>query len=118
MEHYSLGKIERRFADLVWELEPIASGELVKVCAKEFGWKKPTTYTVLRKMIGKGLFVNEDSIVKAVISKEEFLACQSEEYVEEIFGGSLPGFLAAFTTKKNLSKDEIQEIQKIIDKYK
>lgn len=118
MERYTLGKIERRFADLVWELEPIASGELVKICAKEFDWKKPTTYTVLRKMINKGLFVNENSIVKAAISKEEFLARQSEEYVEESFGGSLPGFLVAFTSKKKLSEKEIQELHRIIDESK
>lgn len=115
MEHYSLGKMERRFADLVWDLEPIASGELVKICAEEFDWKKSTTYTVLRKMVGKGLFENEDSMVRAVISKEEFLLCQSEECVEETFGGSLPKFLAAFVSNKKLSEKEIQELHKIIE---
>lgn len=118
MEQYTLGKIEQHFADIVWEHEPLSSRELVKICEKEFNWKKSTTYTVLKKMINRGLFVNENRIVKAIISKQDFLAMQSEDYVAHTFGGSLPSFLAAFTSRKKLSDKEILELQAIIDENK
>ena len=112
------GEVQMRFAELIWEKEPVGSGELVKLCADLFGWKKSTTYTVLKKLCDKGLFQNTDGIVTSRISKEDFYTQKSEEFVEEAFGGSLPAFLAAFTSRQKLSKREIDEIRKIIDEAK
>lgn len=113
-----IGEVQMKFAERIWEKEPIASGELVKLCADEFGWKKSTTYTVLKKLCEKGLFQNDNGTVTSLISKEEFYTRKSEQFVEETFGGSLPAFLAAFTSRQKLSKKEIAEIQKIIDSAK
>lgn len=113
-----IGEVQMKFAELIWEREPISSGELVKLCADEFGWKKSTTYTVLKKLCEKEIFQNVDGIVTSLISKEEFYTRKSEQFVEETFGGSLPAFLAAFTSRQKLSKKEIAEIRKIIDSAK
>ena len=112
---YRLGVIESKFADIIWNNEPLGSGELVKLAQNELEWKKSTTYTVLRKLCGRGIFKNENGTVTSRISKEEFYAKQSKQYVEEEFGGSLPAFLAAFTSGKKLSKKEADEIRKMID---
>lgn len=114
MEDYKLGEIERRFADLIWDNEPLPSGRLVEICAQRLDWKKSTTYTVLRKLCGKGLFQNQDGQVRSLVSRQQFLALQSEKFVEDTFDGSLPRFLAAFSTRKKLSPQEIEEIQKMI----
>ena len=113
-----LGEVQNRFAELIWENEPIGSGQLVKLCEKELGWKKPTTYTVLRKLCEKGLFQNENGIVTSVISREEFQFAKSEKVVEENDKGSLPAFFAAFTSRKKLSKEEIEEIQSMINQMR
>ena len=110
-----LGAIESKFADLVWEHAPLGSGELVKLCEKELNWKKPTTYTVLRKLCERGIFQNVNGVVSQVLSREEFYARQSEEFVDETFGGSLPSFVAAFTQRKKLSPEEAAEIRKLIE---
>lgn len=115
MEEYTLGVIESRFADIVWEHAPLATSELIRICEEELGWKRTTTYTVLKKFEKRGVFRNQKSTVIVLISKGEFYGRQSEEYVERSFGGSLPGFLAAFTSRKKLSKKEIDEIRKMID---
>ena len=117
MEEKKLGVVESRFADIIWKHEPLPSGELVKICAQELNWKKPTTYTVLRKLCERGIFQNRDGIVSSVISREDFYAIQSEQFVEETFAGSLPAFLAAFTTRKTLSSDEIAQIRTMIDSF-
>ena len=113
-----LGVVQERFADLVWANEPVASGELVKICEKELEWKKSTTYTVLRKLCGKGLFQNEDGIVTSLISKEEFYSAKSKQIVEDSYSGSLPAFVAAFISNKKLTAKEADEIQKMIDEFK
>ncbi|WP_343208583.1 BlaI/MecI/CopY family transcriptional regulator [Anaerolentibacter hominis] len=115
MEEYKLGVMETRFAELIWEREPVASGELIKLCAEEFGWKKSTAYTMLRRLCERGIFKNEESTVSALLSREEFLGKQSEEFVEETFGGSLPRFLSAFTRQRKLSDGEIEELRKLIE---
>ncbi|MBQ4551300.1 MAG: BlaI/MecI/CopY family transcriptional regulator [Oscillospiraceae bacterium] len=115
MDDKKLGAVEARFADLIWQHAPIRSGELVKLCERELTWKKPTTYTVLRRLCQRGIFRNEDGVVTALISREEFYAMQSERFVEETFRGSLPSFLAAFTRRRSLSAAEIDEIRKLID---
>ena len=110
-----LGVVETQFAELIWASEPIASGELVKLCEKELNWKKSTTYTVLKKLCERGIFQNNDGVVTSLLTKEEFNAVQSEQFVEDTFEGSLPAFLAAFTSRKALSKDEVEEIRRLID---
>ena len=110
-----LGAVESKFADLVWEHAPLGSGELVKLCEKELNWKKPTTYTVLRKLCERGLFQNVGGVVSPLMSREDYYARQSEEFVAEAFGGSLPGFIAAFTQRKKLSPEEAAEIRRLIE---
>ena len=118
MKNIELAAVQERFADIVWEHEPIASGDLVKVCEKELNWKKPTTYTVLRKLCEKGLLQNVDGIVSSLVSKEEFYSAKSEQIIEDSYEGSLPAFIAAFTSRKKLSKKEVDEIQRMIDAFK
>ncbi|MCR5523798.1 MAG: BlaI/MecI/CopY family transcriptional regulator [Clostridia bacterium] len=118
MIEIELGEVQTRFAEIVWENEPVASGELVKICADKLGWKKPTTYTVLRKLCEKGLFKNEGGIVSSILSRDDFYSAKSEKFVDDEFGGSLPAFLAAFTSHKKLGKNEVEEIQKLIDSYR
>ena len=115
MGEMKLGVVEAQFADIIWENEPLPSGELVKLCAEKLEWKKSTTYTVLKKLCERGIFQNVDGVVSSVLSKQEFAAVQSGEFVEESFGGSLPAFIAAFASSKKLSADEIKEIRKMMD---
>lgn len=115
MLDYKLGAMETRFAELIWDNEPISSGDLVKLCEKELSWKKSTTYTMLRRLCERGIFRNADSVITSLISRQDFAALQSEKFVEETFDGSLPRFLAAFTRRKKLSQKEIDELQKLID---
>ena len=115
MEMLKLGIVEAQFAELIWEREPIAPGELVKLCEKELNWKKSTTYTVLKKLCERGIFQNNDGIVTSQLTRDEFNAVQSEQFVEDTFEGSLPAFLAAFTSRKQLSKEEVEEIRRLID---
>lgn len=117
MDNYKLGFVEQKFAELIWQNEPISSGELVKLCLKELEWKKSTTYTVLKKLCEKGIFQNNNGTVSSLISKDEFFSLQSKNFVDETFEGSLPAFIAAFTKKQTLSKKEIAEIRAMIDSY-
>ena len=118
MADTKLGVIETHFADLIWDNEPISSGELVKLCEKELSWKKSTTYTILRRLCERGIFQNINGTVTSLLSKNEFNAAQSEKFVEETFDGSLPKFLAAFSMRKKLSDAEIEELQRFIDKMR
>ena len=115
MSELRMGAIESRFADIIWQNEPVTSPELVKLAAKELDWKKSTTYTVLKRLCERGIFQNNDGTVTSLISKKDFYAVQSEKFVEETFSGSLPAFLAAFTTRKKLSEAEIHELQELIN---
>lgn len=116
MEEYTLGNVEGKFADIIWEKAPLSTAELVKLCERELGWKRTTTYTVLKKLSERGFFTNDAGTVKALLPREEFMARQSEQYVEHSFGGSLPGFLAAFTSRKKLSRAEIKQLEDIIER--
>ena len=107
-----LGEIQEKFAKLLWEKEPIASGEVVRLALEQFEWKKSTTYTVLRKLCEKGLFQNRDGIVTSVVSEEEFERAKSHK-----FDGSLPSFIAAFAGRKKLSGKEVEEIQEMIARF-
>ena len=118
MNEIRLGVIESRFADIVWEHAPLSTSELIKLCEAEFDWKRTTTYTVLKRLSERGIFKNNNGTVTVLISKDEFYSMQSEKVVNESFGGSLPAFVAAFTSRQNLSEDEIAEIRSIIDNMK
>ena len=115
MSELRMGAIESRFADMIWKNEPIPSPELVKLAERELNWKKSTTYTVLKRLCERGIFQNQGGVVTSLISRQDFYAVQSEKFVEETFSGSLPAFLAAFTTRKKLSEEEIAEMQALID---
>jgi len=115
MKDMKLGAIESRFAQIIWDNEPLTTGQLIGLCARELEWKRTTTSTVLKKLCDKGIFKTENSLVTAVISRQEFEGMQSEQFVEETFKGSLPAFLTAFNSRKKLSDADIDEIQKLID---
>ena len=115
MSDIRMGTAEAKFADIIWEKEPITSGELAQIGLKEFNWKRTTSHTVLNRLCDRGLFQKENGVVTSLISREEYYARHSESYVEETFGGSLPAFLAAFGTRKKLSDSEVDELKKLID---
>ena len=112
MSDYQMGAVESKFADIIWENEPISSTELSKRSEEMLKWKKSTTYTVLKRLCDKGIFQNNKGTVTSLISKQEFYSLQSEKFVEESFGGSLPAFLTAFTSGKKLSKDDKEILEK------
>ena len=111
---WKLGKMEARFAELIWRNAPISSGELVKLCQRELEWKKSTTDTMLRRLCQRGIFENREGTVVSLLTREEVLAQQSESFLEETFQGSLPQFLAAFTARKPLTEEEIRELEALI----
>lgn len=117
MSDYQMGAVESKFADIIWENEPISSTELSKRSEEILKWKKSTTYTVLKRLCDKGIFQNNKGTVTPLISKQEFYSLQSEKFVEETFEGSLPAFLAAFSKRKKLSADEVAQLRKMIDEY-
>lgn len=118
MDSLKLCESDYRFMLVVWENEPVASGNLVVLCKEKLGWKKSTTYTVLRKMCEKGLLENQDTIVTALIPKEKVQAYESEYFVERAFEGSLPKFLASFLDGKTISERETEELKRLIDEHK
>lgn len=115
MAEYKLGEIEMKFAEIIWNHEPIPSGKLADLCQEKLNWKRTTTYTVLKRLCDKGIFKNDKGVVTSLVSKQLFQAKQSEEFVEEAFAGSLPKFVAAFVSQKKLSTDEIEELKRIIE---
>ena len=110
-----LAEVESRFADLIWDNEPLSSRTLAELAEKELSWKKSTTYTVLKRLCQKGIFQNVNGTVTSLISKDAYFAVQSEQFVEQTFSGSLPAFLAAFGSRKKLSDREVEELQRIIE---
>lgn len=112
-----MGVVESRFADIIWQNEPVSTSELVRICEKELNWKRTTTYTVLKRLSQRGIFQNKDGTVVSRMSREEFYSAQSQQFVEDTFHGSLPAFLAAFTSGKGLTREEVSEIRKLIDSY-
>ena len=117
MEERKLGPVELRFAELIWENAPISSGELVKLCARELEWKKSTTYTVLKKLCEQGLFQNQGGTVTVLVSRQDYQARQSKQFVADTFSGSLPAFLAALAQGAPLSQKDIAEIRALIDRF-
>ena len=117
MTEYQMGAVESRFADIIWQHEPISSSELAKKSEILLSWKKSTTYTVLKRLCDKGIFRNDKGTVTSCISREEFMSLQSEKFVAETFAGSLPAFLAAFTRRKVLTAEQIAELRQLVDAY-
>ncbi|MFZ5967404.1 MAG: BlaI/MecI/CopY family transcriptional regulator [Bacillota bacterium] len=117
MEHLKLCESEYRFATIVWENEPIGSGELVALCEKHLGWKKSTTYTILKRLCERGVLKNENTIVTALIKREQVQKFESEQFIKRTFGGSLPQFITAFMSDKKLNKQEADQLKKLIDSY-
>ena len=115
MIDYKLGVVESKFADIIWENEPMTTSELIKLCSEKLSWKRTTTYTVLKKLGEKGLFQLQDKIVTSLISREDYYAIQCEQFVAESFEGSLPAFIAAFTKHQTLREKDIQEIMSMIE---
>ena len=122
MTEFKAGSAEARFAELIWENEPISSGQLAKLGAQEFEWKKTTSFTVLKRLCDRlkrlcdrGIFRNQNGTVTSLVSREEYYARQSRQYVEETFGGSLPAFLAAFGSRQKLSDREVEELKQLIE---
>lgn len=114
----SLSLADHRLLDLVWEAEPIPSPQLCKLAQERLGWKRTTTYTVIKRLSQRGVLKNEDTIVTSLVSKEEVQASQLAELVDKTFDGSLPAFVAAFTRHRNISEQEIDEVQAMIDRYR
>ena len=115
MADYHLGEIESIFADIIWSNAPLTSRLLAELAEQRLRWKRTTTYTVLKRLCDRGLFQNQGGTVTTLVSREEFYARQSEQYVQDAFQGSLPAFLAAFGSRKRLDDREIDEIQKHMD---
>ena len=109
---------EYRFCLLLWQHEPVSSSELAKICNKELGWSRTTTYTVIKRLSDRGVVKNENAVVTSLISKEEIQLAEMEEMMEKTFENSLPAFIAAFAKKENLSEKDIEEIKNIINRDK
>ena len=118
MEHLKLCESDYRFMTVIWENQPLPSGELVDLCAQKLGWKKSTTYTTLKKLCEKGFARNENTVVSALIPRERVQAYESEKFVERAFDGSLPSFLAAFLGGKTISQQEAAELKRLIDEHR
>lgn len=118
MSEMKLGMVEAHFADIVWEHAPLTTRELTTLCENELKWKRTTTYTVLKKLCDRGIFSMKNSVVTVLISKEEFSSIQSQQFVDHHFQGSLPAFIAAFTARHTPTRQELEQIKDMIDKYK
>lgn len=118
MTELKLCESDYRFMCVIWDNEPLPSGQLVKLCLEKLGWKKSTTYTILKKMCEKGFAQNKGSVVSALVPRDQVQAFASEHFVEHTFGGSLPGFLAAFLGGRTISEQEAAELKRLIDEHK
>lgn len=118
MDSVRVAEGEYRFCLILWEHEPIKSTELVRICEEKLGWKETTTYTVIKRLSGRGILKNEKTIVSSLVSKEEVQAAQLQDLVDKTFEGSMPAFVAAFTKHQKISAREIDSIQEMIDSYR
>ena len=117
MADLQMGAAESRFAEIIWENEPISSSVLAKHSEEELGWKKTTSYTVLKRLCDKGIFQNVKGTVSSLLSRKDFYSAQSTKFVEETFDGSLPAFLAAFSSGKKLTQEDVKELRRMIENY-
>ena len=118
METPKIFESEYRFCLILWEHEPVTASELVKLCQEQLGWKRTTTYTVIKRLSERGVLKNENGTVTSLVSKDEVQASEIEELVEKKFEGSLPAFVAAFTKHQNMSGEELDEVQRMIDRIR
>ena len=118
MEIYKLGEMEKRLADLIGANAPMTSKKLVELCAEEFGWKRTTTYTMLKRLCDRGIFANENGTIVVLMAKEDFTLAQSQNFINETFDGSLPMFLTLFSKNKAMKKEDIERLQQLIDSYR
>lgn len=118
MEIPKVFESEYRFCLILWEHEPVRSSELVRLCREQLGWKPTTTYTVIKRLSERGVLKNEDSTVMALVTKDQVQAAEIDELVEKKFGGSLPAFVAAFTKHGKMTEKEIDEVQRMIDRFR
>ena len=118
METPKIFESEYRFCLILWEREPVTTSELVKLCQEQLGWKRTTTYTVIKRLGERGVLKNEDGLVTALISKEAAQASEINQLVQEKFQGSLPAFIAAFTKRQDISSEELDEVQRMIDRIR
>lgn len=118
METPKIFESEYRFCLILWAHEPVKSSELVALCREQLGWKPTTTYTVIKRLAQRGVLVNEDTVVRSLVSKDEVQAAEIDEMVEKKFEGSLPAFLAAFTRHRKMTDREIDQVQRMIDEYR
>ena len=118
MEQYKLGEMEKRLADIIWVNAPMTTRKLTELCETAFAWKRTTTYTMLKRLCDRGLFANDNGTVIVITTKDEFNMAQSQNFINETFGGSLPMFLTMFTKNKKLNKEDIDQLQRLIDSYK
>ncbi len=117
MSNLQMGAIESRFADIIWQHEPLSSADLAIYSNEQLGWKKTTSYTVLKRLCNKGIFQNNKGTVTSLISKNEYYSMQSEQFVAETFNGSLPAFLTAFTSRKSLTAEEVAHLKHLVAEY-
>ncbi|MBR1972147.1 MAG: BlaI/MecI/CopY family transcriptional regulator [Oscillospiraceae bacterium] len=118
METPKIYESEYRFCLILWEHEPVKSKELVRLCQEQLGWKSTTTYTVIKRLAQRGVLKNENTVVTSLVSKDAVQAAELEDFVEKTFEGSLPAFVAAFTKHQNISQNEIDAVQAMIDQYR
>ena len=117
MSPYKLGEMEQKLADLIWEYAPLSTRKLTELCEERFEWKRTTTYTMLKRLCQRELFVNENGTVRVRMAKEDFRAAQGEQFLNETFDGSLPRFLTAFARRKRLSETEVDQLRRLIEEY-
>ena len=118
MELYKLGEMEKRLADLIWANAPMTSKKLTELCADAFGWKRTTTYTMLKRLCDRGMFANENGTIVVLMAKDDFTLAQSQNFINETFEGSLPMFLTLFSKNKTMKKEDIDRLQQLIDSYR
>ena len=118
MEAPKIFESEYRFCLIMWEQEPVTAAELAKLCQQQLGWKRTTTYTVIKRLGERGVLKNENTVVTSLVSKSEVQTSQIDEMVEKTFEGSLPAFVAAFTRHRRISAREIDAVQQMIDRYR
>ena len=118
METPKIFESEYRFCLIMWEHEPVTASALVKLCQEQLGWKRTTTYTVIKRLSERGVLKNENSVVTSLVTKDEVQAAEINEMVEKTFEGSLPAFIAAFTKHQKISEKELDAVQAMIDRYR
>ena len=118
METPKIFESEYRFCLIMWEHEPITAAELVKLCQEQLGWKRTTTYTVIKRLSERGVLANQDGTITSLVSKEQAQNREIDALVEEKFQGSLPAFIAAFTKRQDISKADLDEVQRMIDRIR